>query len=182
MEGALFGIESFHQEVLKQIHKGEKVEAVMELARRLNRAGKYAHGYYIIGFPSETPESIAEDLKTLASMELDVTQITIVTPHPRTQLWGELDSQYGIFEKDLSKYDTKHLVWNHPNCPPGSLEALLQRGFELCYGKDWLRRTGRKFLASRMRRHDLSDLLLSPLHVGWANPRALPNLPLSCPF
>src|SRR5438445_290904 len=25
MEGALFGIESFHQEVLKQIHKGEKV-------------------------------------------------------------------------------------------------------------------------------------------------------------
>ena len=52
MEGALFGIESFHQDVLKQIHKGEKVEAVMELARRLNRARRYAQGYYIIGFPA----------------------------------------------------------------------------------------------------------------------------------
>ncbi|HWF13519.1 MAG TPA: radical SAM protein [Candidatus Acidoferrales bacterium] len=176
MEGALFGIESFHQEVLKQIHKGEKVEAVMELAQRLNRAGKYAHGYYIIGFPSETPESIAADLKTLASMELDVTQITIVTPHPRTQLWNELDSTYGIFEKNLSKYDTKHLVWNHPQCPPGSLESLLKQGFEVCYGKDWLRRTSGKFLKSRLRRGDLGNLFLSPLHARWAEPRRLPYL------
>jgi radical SAM superfamily enzyme YgiQ (UPF0313 family) len=176
MEGALFGIESFHQEVLKQIHKGEKVEAVMELARRLNSAGKYAHGYYIIGFPSETPESIREDLGTLAGMELDVTQITIVTPHPRTQLWNELDTQYGIFEKDLSKYDTKHLVWSHPNCKPGVLESLLKEGFEKCYGKDWLGRTGKKFLYSRLRRHDLSRLLLSPLHARWAEPKRLPYL------
>ena len=128
MEGALFGIESFHQEVLKQIHKGEKVEAVMELAGRLNRAGRYAQGYYIIGFPSETPESIREDLKTLAGLELDVTQITIVTPHPRTQLWGELEAKYGIFERDWAKFDTKNLVWGHPNCGPGSLEALLREG------------------------------------------------------
>jgi len=176
MEGALFGIESFHQDVLKQIHKGEKVGAVMELAQRLNRAGKYAQGYYIIGFPSETPESIHEDLKTLAAMELDATQITIVTPHPRTQLWDELDSNYGIFEKDLSKYDTKHLVWNHPECQPGTLESLLKQGFDLCYGKDWLRRTMRKFLASKLRRGDLGDLLLSPLHARWADPRRLPYL------
>jgi hypothetical protein len=179
LEGALFGIESFHQEVLKQIHKGEKVEAVMELAQRLNRAGKYSHGYYIIGFPSESPESIREDLTTLASMELDVTQITIVTPHPRTQLWNELDSQFGICEKDWSKFDTKHLVWNHPKCPPGTLESLLKQGFNECYGKDWLRRTGRKFLASRVRRHDLGDLLLSPLRTRWAKPRQLPYLEMS---
>ena len=38
MDGALFGIESFHQEVLKEIHKGEKVEAVAELTSRLHRA------------------------------------------------------------------------------------------------------------------------------------------------
>ncbi len=176
LEGALFGIESFHQEVLKQIHKGEKVEAVMELASRLNRAGKYAHGYYIIGFPSESPESIGEDLKTLASMELDVTQITIVTPHPCTQLWGELDKDYGIFETDWSKFDTKHLVWRHPKCPPGSLESLLKQGFQLCYGKDWLRRTGRKFIKSRVRNGELSNLLLSPLHARWATPQRLPYL------
>jgi Radical SAM superfamily len=179
MEGALFGIESFHQEVLKQIHKGEKVEAVMELAGRLNRAGRYAQGYYIIGFPSETPESIAEDLKSLAGLELDVTQITIVTPHPRTQLWNELDSQFGIFEKDWAKFDTKHLVWSHPNCGPGSLEALLGKGFELCYGKKWLGRTVRKFLSSRLQRRDLTELLWSPARARWAAPKRLPYLQAS---
>ena len=176
MEGALFGIESFHQEVLKQIHKGEKVEAVMELASRLNRAGRYTQGYYIIGFPSETPESIREDLKTLAGLELDVTQITIVTPHPRTQLWGELEAKYGIFEKDWAKFDTKHLVWAHPNCEPGSLEALLGEGFKLCYGQPWLRRTVTKFLSSRVQRRDLTDLLWSPVRSRWAAPARLPYL------
>lgn len=179
MEGALFGIESFHQEVLKQIHKGEKVEAVMELAGRLNRAGRYAQGYYIIGFPSETPESIAEDLKSLAGLELDVTQITIVTPHPRTQLWNELDSQYGIFEKDWAKFDTKHLVWSHPNCGPGSLEGLLGKGFELCYGEKWLGRTVRKFLSSRLQRRDLTELFWSPVRARWAAPKRLPYLQAS---
>ena len=99
MEGALFGIESFNQNVLKQIRKGQKAEAVWELTKRLHREGLYAQGYYIIGFPSETAGSVREDLRTLASLELDVTQITIVTPHPRTQLWSELESNYGIFEK-----------------------------------------------------------------------------------
>ncbi len=179
MEGALFGIESFHQDVLKQIHKGEKVEAVMELARRLNAAKRYAHGYYIIGFPSETPESIREDFRTLASLELDVTQITIVTPHPLTQLWNELETQYGIFEHDLSKYDTKHLVWRHPHCPPGSLEALLKEGFELCYSGPWLRRTMRKFLNSRFQRRDLANLLASPVHARWAAPQRLPFFAVS---
>ena len=174
MEGALFGIESFHQDVLKQIHKGEKVEAVLELSRRLNSAGKYAQGYYIIGFPSETPESIREDLRALAALELDVTQITIVTPHPCTVLWNELESKYGIFERDWAKFDTKHLVWQHPNCGPGTLEALLKEGFDLCYGPAWLPRTTRKFLSSRRRSRDLTSLLWSPLPARWAAPKRLP--------
>ena len=179
MEGALFGMESFHQDVLQQIRKAEKVEAVMELAARLNRAGRYAHGYYIIGFPSETPDSIREDFKALASLKLDVTQITIVTPHPCTQLWNELDSNFGIFETDWSKFDTKHLVWRHPTFAPGTLEALLEEGFQLCYGGDWLQRTMGKFLSARLQRRDLSRLLWSPLPARWAQPARLPYLAAS---
>lgn len=174
LEGALFGIESFHQSVLKQIRKGEKAESAWELAKRLNREGLYAQGYYIIGFPTETADSIREDLRTLASLELDVTQITIVTPHPRTQLWSELESNHGILEKDWAKYDTKHLVWKHPHCAPGILESLLEEGFRLCYSDRWLPRVMRKFIARRRSQHDLSNLLLSPLRTRWAVPQRLP--------
>ncbi len=178
MEGALFGIESFHQDILKQMHKNEKVQAAFELAERLNREGLYAQGYYIIGLPPETPESIAEDLRTLASLKLDVTQITIVTPHPQTEMWRELDSKYGIVERDWSKFDTKHLVWNHPHCAPGVLESLLEQGFHGCYGKDWLARTTRKFLAMRARKRDfVSCVLMGPARSRWARPQRLPFLP-----
>ena len=181
MEGALFGIESFHQDILKQMHKNEKVQAAFELAEKLNRAGLYAQGYYIIGLPPETPQSIAEDLRTLASLQLDTTQITIVTPHPQTEMWRELDSGYGIFEKDWSKFDTKHLVWNHPHCAPGVLEGLLEEGFRLCYGKNWLLRTTRKFMAMRKVQGDLSSVLMGPVRARWASPHRLPYLPVPFP-
>jgi radical SAM superfamily enzyme YgiQ (UPF0313 family) len=177
MEGALFGIESFHQDILKQMHKNEKVQAAFELAEQLNRAGLYAQGYYIIGLPPETPESIAEDLRTLASLKLDTTQITIVTPHPQTEMWRDLDANYGIFERDWSKFDTKHLVWNHPHCAPGVLESLLEQGFRGCYGKDWLLRTTKKFLSMRRVQKDLPSVLLGPARSRWAYPARLPYLP-----
>jgi hypothetical protein len=178
MEGALFGIESFHQEILKQMHKNEKVQATFELANKLNSAGLYAHGYYIIGLPPETPQSIAEDLRTLAGLNLDVTQITIVTPHPQTEMWRELDSNYGIFEEDWSKFDTKHLVWNHPNCAPGVLESLLERGFQNCYSNGWLTRTTKKFLSKRWRERDLAGILTGPIGARQAYPHRLPLLPI----
>ena len=181
MEGALFGIESFHQDILKQMHKNEKAQAAFELAERLDRAGLYAQGYYIIGLPPETPGSIAEDLRTLASLKLDVTQITIVTPHPQTEMWHELDSGYGIFEKDWSKFDTKHLVWNHPHCAPGVLETLLEQGFQSCYGNDWLVRTTKKFLSMRRAQKDISSVLLGPLRSRWASSARLPYLPAQAP-
>jgi hypothetical protein len=177
MEGALFGIESFHQDILKQMHKNEKVQAAFELAQKLNRAGLYAQGYYIIGLPPETPESIAEDLRTLASLELDTTQITIVTPHPQTEMWRDLESRFGIFEKDWSKFDTKHLVWNHPHCAPGVLESLLEQGFRGCYGNGWLRRTSKKFLGMRRIQRDFSSILLGPLRARLASPHRLRYLP-----
>jgi radical SAM superfamily enzyme YgiQ (UPF0313 family) len=179
MEGALFGIESFHQDILKQMRKNEKVGAAFELAARLNAANLYAQGYYIIGLPTETPQSIAEDLRTLRSLKLDVTQITIVTPHPETEMWRELGSRYGIFERDWSRFDTKHLVWNHPHCKPGVLESLLEEGFRGCYGKDWLLRTMKKCFAMRRAQRDFSSILFGPVLSRLASPRRLPYLPAS---
>jgi len=177
LDGALFGIESFHQDILKQMHKNEKVQAAFELAQKLNRAGLYSQGYYIIGLSPETPESIAEDLRTLASLELDTTQITIVTPHPQTEMWRELESRFGILEKDWSKFDTKQLVWNHPHCAPGVLESLLEHGFRGCYGNGWLKRTSKKFLATRRIQRDFSSILMGPVRARLASPHRLRYLP-----
>jgi hypothetical protein len=109
-------------------------------------------------------------------LKLDVTQITIVTPHPQTEMWRELDSGFGIFEKDWAKYDTKHLVWNHPNGKPGVLEALLEQRFRLCYGNQLLLSKSKKFLAMRRRQKDFSDVIFGPVRSRWSSPERLPYL------
>jgi hypothetical protein len=110
-----------------------------------------------------------------------VTQITIVTPHPLTEMWRELDSAYGVFGEDWSKFDTKHLVWNHPHCAPGVLESLLEQGFRGCYGEDWLLRTTKKFLSMRRLQRDISSVLPGPARSRWASSHRLPYLPVRVP-
>jgi hypothetical protein len=61
----------------------------------------------------------------------DLNQITIVTPLPKTKLWEQLDSKFGIVEKDYRKFDTKHLVWRHPNISKARIEKLMDWGLRL---------------------------------------------------
>jgi hypothetical protein len=96
-------------------------------------------------------------------------------------MWRELDSGYGIFEKDWSKFDTKHLVWNHPHCAPGVLESLLEQGFRMCYSGDWVARTTKKFLSRRRAQKDLSSVLMGPVRSRWASAERLPYLPAPVP-
>src|SRR5262249_25166993 len=138
-------------------------------------------GYYIIGLPSETPPSIAEDLRTLASLQLDVTQITIVTPHPHTEMWSELESKHGIFERDWSKFDTKHLVWSHPHCAPGVLQPLLEQCFGLGEGKGCLAHTKKNFSTWRRGQKDLPPSFLGPMLSRWALPERFPYFPSARP-
>ena len=72
-------------------------------------------------------------MKFLASLKLDLYQICILNPLPRTELWDYIDNKYGIFDRNWEHYDTKHLVWNHPNIRPKEMKMLLDWCFRKLY-------------------------------------------------
>ena len=123
--GAAIGIENFHQEVLDDVTKREQAEEILEAVGKLQHHGLGTVGYYMIGFASDTKESIKEDIGRLASLKLDLTQICVLTPLPKTLLWEEIDGRYGILDRDYHHYDGKHLVWNHPKISPEEMEQVL---------------------------------------------------------
>jgi radical SAM superfamily enzyme YgiQ (UPF0313 family) len=123
--GAAIGIENFHQEVLDGVAKREAAGEIMETVEKLKSHGLGTVGYYMIGFPTDTAASIREDVERLASLKLDLTQICVLTPLPRTKLWEEVAGRYGISDLDYHHFDGKHLVWNHPNISPEEMEELL---------------------------------------------------------
>jgi len=123
--GAAIGIENFHQEVLDDVTKRERTEEILETVEKLQHHGLGTVGYYMIGFASDTKESINEDIGKLASLKLDLTQICVLTPLPKTLLWEEIEERYGIFDRDYHNFDGKHLVWNHPKISAEEMERIL---------------------------------------------------------
>jgi len=80
--------------------------------------------YYITGFENMTAEETIQDARNLEKLGFDVATVSIITPYPKTLLWDELHSKYGIFDRNYRHYDNEHLVWNHPHISPTEMRQL----------------------------------------------------------
>jgi len=82
-----YGIESSSQEILDAINKDitpEKVEEAIHLTRE---AGLQATGYFMVGCPGETPQTIRKSIDFAKHLKLDYAQFAITTPFPGTELY-----------------------------------------------------------------------------------------------
>jgi radical SAM superfamily enzyme YgiQ (UPF0313 family) len=131
--GAAIGIENLHQERLNSMKKKEGTEEILGAIHKLQKYGFGTVGYYMIGFEEDTKESLKEDIKKLASLKIDITQICVVTPLPQTPLWKEVEEKFGIFDKDWHNYDGKHMTWNHPHIKPEDFPGILDQSFKQTY-------------------------------------------------
>jgi hypothetical protein len=131
--GALTGIESFNQQILDNLGKNETIEEIVSAVKSLNKMNKFSVGYYMVGFPEETVQSIKRDIKKVAALNLDITQLCVITPLPGTPLWDDIKEKYGIIDKDWHHYNAKHLVWNHPNISSKEMRNILLNSFKTVY-------------------------------------------------
>ena len=126
------GAESMSQKVLNDIDKRQKVEEVIEFSRRTKeKTGMYRIVNYIIGYDNMTVEDTMEDIKRIKKLDCEAYGINIMTPFPKTQMWDKIQSQYGIFEKKYKKFDTQHLVWNHPYISPEKMHRLHRKAMRI---------------------------------------------------
>ncbi len=131
--GTLVGVESLRQESLEDVGKDIEVEKTLNLLERLEEKNAFVIGYYILGFEEDTVKSMKESLNKLREYSIDMLQLTILTPFPRTPLWDDIEEKYGIIEDDWSKWNTKHLVWDHPNLNQQKMREVLEWGFKKAY-------------------------------------------------
>jgi len=85
----LYGIESASPSVLKNMKKGIDVSQVRRIMQKSSEVGIRPLGFFQIGAPGDTRETIAETVKFALSLPLDYAQFlrTIAKPH------SELESQ-----------------------------------------------------------------------------------------
>ena len=99
------GIESLSAEMLKRMGKATSIERIKYGLSNANRAGIKTRGFFIVGFPGETDDTIAETVNQIKGLKLDEAAVYPCLAYPGTDLFSRPD-HYGItwIESDFSKY------------------------------------------------------------------------------
>jgi hypothetical protein len=126
-----FGVESLRASSLSKINKGIDISLLPELSRKTKEKRVVTTAYYMLGYEDDTPETIAQDMVSLRNLGFDSHQLTVNTPFPRTLQWDYISKSFGLIDNDPSHYDTRHLVWNHPNISPAQMRYILISGCAL---------------------------------------------------
>ncbi len=85
-----WGIESANEQILKRAHKGYRKEQAYESLTWAHEAGISNWGYFIIGLPGETEETIQETIAYSKSLPLDIALFHIAAPYPGTPFFYEV--------------------------------------------------------------------------------------------
>ncbi len=82
-----YGIESGSQEILDTMNKGITIDEVEEAVRLTREVGLQTIGYFMIGSPGESPETIVATIEFAKKLKIDFAQFAVTTPFPGTDLY-----------------------------------------------------------------------------------------------
>jgi len=99
-----FGIESGNQEVLDKVGKGIKLEQVENAVKWAKEAGIGTIGFFMIGLPYDTEETMQQTIDFAKSLPLDLVQFTITVPYPGTELYTMVEKQGKFLVDDWSAF------------------------------------------------------------------------------
>jgi len=105
-----YGIESGSQETLDMIGKKITLDLIRQRIELTRTCGIEAKGFFIIGFPWETKQSIRETFDFALSLQLSDLNIFPLTPFPGTAVYDQAKLQ-GEFYDDWSKMDLQQIVY-----------------------------------------------------------------------
>ena len=85
-----WGIESANEAVLKRARKGYRLEQAGQALTWARQAGIMNWGYFIIGLPGETVQSIQETIALSKKLPLDIALFHVAAPYPGTPFFFEV--------------------------------------------------------------------------------------------
>lgn len=94
-----FGVESGDERILKVMNKQINLEKVKDAFKLADKLGFETFAYFIIGYYSDTPESMKRTIDFAVSLNPDWAMFTIATPYPRTSLF-DLSVKDNLIDKD----------------------------------------------------------------------------------
>ncbi len=139
-----YGIESGSQETLDRINKKITLAEIRRKITMTRRIGILVKGFFIIGFPWETKQSIQNTIDFALSLNLSDLNVFPLTPFPGTAIYEQAKTR-GAFDDDWSRMDLNKIVY----VPPGLSDQIVLRKIRKLLLRFYLRPAT---IASYMRR------------------------------
>lgn len=164
-----YGVESGSQKILDELNRGFTLAQVKDVVRQSKEAGLEVFGFFMIGFPGETLETMKETIYFSHKVEFDMVKLSILTPLPNTALFNQYDQKGLIKTRDWAKYnlyDVKGLphVYTHPKLD----WRIINKFYHKFYQSFYLRPTFIiKRLLKAIRRGTFFDDLRHFLNTRW---------------
>jgi radical SAM superfamily enzyme YgiQ (UPF0313 family) len=89
-----YGIESGNAQLLKTLGKDVDLQRIRDVIGQTNRAGIDTFGYFMVGAPGETEQTVQETTQFAIDLKLDYAQFSKVTPMPATRLYEMVIEDY----------------------------------------------------------------------------------------
>jgi len=129
-----YGIESGSQDILDLLKKNIKLSQIRTALKWTKDAGIRTKGFFLIGHPTETTETIRKTIDFAKSVELDDFQMSMFTPFPGSEIYNYAE-KYGTFQGDW-----KHMTGWHPVFIPKDMtEEELKRYSKKAFMEFYLR-------------------------------------------
>ncbi len=137
------GMESIRASNLKAAGKTQnRAREYREMVETWHRAGIACHVGYILGFPEDTPESIAQDVRDLVEvLGVDQASFFMLTPIPGSQDHLEMVRGKVPLDADPGNYDSFHPVMRHPRMTGAEWLEAYRRAWRDFYSFDAMRGT-----------------------------------------
>jgi radical SAM superfamily enzyme YgiQ (UPF0313 family) len=132
------GLENINPESLRGASKGQnRITEYRAMLQAWHRAKVITYAGYILGFPNDTPESIARDIRSLQrELPIDLVEFFMLTPLPGSKDHQELYRQGVQMSSDLNNYDVEHAVTAHAGMTAAEWQSIYDQAWHLYYSPE----------------------------------------------
>jgi radical SAM superfamily enzyme YgiQ (UPF0313 family) len=171
-----WGLESGSKEILSHARKGVDPGRAAQSLTWAREAGIKNWGYFIIGLPGETEQTIRQTIDFAKSLPLDIALFHIAAPYPGTPFFHEVVRK-GWFRQGTRWEEVdmdESTVLDYPDLPAERLEYWQKRAF-----REWAMRPGPMLTYLKMLLSDTrtfaSAIDIGLQHLGWTRRRSGPG-------
>jgi hypothetical protein len=156
------GLENINPESLMGTKKRQnKIWEYREMLQAWKRAKIMTYAGYILGFPTDTPESIARDIEIIKhELPIDILEFFYLTPLPGSEDHKNLHLRGVPMDPDMNKYDLEHACTAHPLMSKASWEQVYANAWTQYYADEHVEKVMRRAVVAGINRTKLLDSLI----------------------